>query len=114
LSDCIFCKIVSGDIPADVVYEDDKVVAFRDINPQAPTHVQIIPRQHVPRIDAFDSQRDTEWLVALVEAANVIAEQEGLDKGFRLVINNGALAGQSVLHVHLHILGGRGLAWPPG
>jgi histidine triad (HIT) family protein len=114
LSDCIFCKIVAGDIPADVVYENDRVIAFRDINAQAPTHVQIIPREHVARIHDFDAGRDTSWLVALFEAAVAIADQEGLDKGYRLVINNGAMAGQSVLHVHLHILGGRGLGWPPG
>src|SRR5438128_1140293 len=77
LSDCIFCKIVAGDIPADVVYEDERVIAFRDINPQAPTHVQIIPRTHVPRIDEFDAERDTPWLVDLFEAANEIAEREG-------------------------------------
>lgn len=114
MSDCIFCKIAAGEIPADVVYEDDLVIAFRDINPQAPTHVQIIPREHVARIADFDAQRDTAWLAGLFEAAKKIAEQEGLDKGFRLVFNNGALAGQSVLHVHMHILGGRGLSWPPG
>jgi histidine triad (HIT) family protein len=114
MNDCVFCKIVSGDIPADVVYSNDTVVAFRDINPQAPTHVQIIPREHVAKIDQFDANRDTTWLVALFEAAKAIAEQEELGKGFRLVINNGALSGQSVLHVHMHILGGRGLSWPPG
>ena len=114
MSDCIFCKIVAGDIPADIVYSNDRVVAFRDINPQAPTHVQIIPREHVARIHDFDAERDTPWLVELFNAAKAIADQEGLDKGYRLVINNGAMAGQSVLHVHLHILGGRGLGWPPG
>ena len=114
MTDCIFCKIVAGDIPADLVYEGERVIAFRDVNPQAPTHIQIIPREHVARIDAFDAGRDTAWLVELFQAAKKIAEDEGLDKGFRLVINNGALAGQSVLHVHLHILGGRGLSWPPG
>ena len=114
MSDCIFCKIVAGDIPADIVYEGERVIAFRDVNPQAPTHVQIIPRTHVARIDDFDAERDTPWLVDLFAAAKQIAAREGLDKGFRLVFNNGALAGQSVLHVHMHILGGRGLGWPPG
>ncbi len=113
-SDCIFCKIVSRDIGADVVYESDTVLAFRDINGQAPTHVQIIPKNHVAKIVDFDPESDTGWLVDLFEAAKAIAEQEGLDKGFRLVINNGALSGQSVLHVHMHILGGRQLGWPPG
>ncbi len=114
MSDCLFCKIVAGDVPADIVYEGERVIAFRDINPQAPTHVQIIPREHVARIAEFDAQRDTGWLVELFQAAKEIAQDEGLEKGFRLVFNNGALAGQSVLHVHLHILGGRGLSWPPG
>ena len=114
MSDCIFCKIVAGEIPADIVYEGERVIAFRDINPQAPTHVQIIPREHVARIADFDPERDTPWLVDLFQVANEIAVAEGLDKGFRLVVNNGALAGQSVLHVHLHVLGGRGLGWPPG
>ena len=114
MSDCIFCKIVAGEIKADLVYEGERVVAFRDINPQAPTHVQIIPREHVSRIQDFDAERDTRWLVELFQAARRIAEDEGLDSGYRLVINNGAMAGQSVLHVHLHILGGRGLSWPPG
>ena len=114
MNDCSFCKIVAGDIPADIVYEGELVLAFRDINAQAPTHVQIIPREHVARIADFDAARDTPWLVEMFQAAKKIAEDEGLDKGFRLVINNGPLAGQSVLHVHLHILGGRGLSWPPG
>jgi len=113
-TDCIFCKIVAGEIPADIVYEGERVIAFRDINAQAPTHVQIIPRAHVAKITEFDAARDTPWLVELFEAANHIAAEEGLDKGFRLVFNNGALSGQSVLHVHMHILGGRQLGWPPG
>jgi histidine triad (HIT) family protein len=114
MTDCIFCKIVARDIPADIVYENDDVLAFRDINAQAPTHVQIIPKKHVAKIADFEASEDTGWLVALFEAAKEIASQEGLDKGFRLVFNNGALSGQSVLHVHMHILGGRQLAWPPG
>jgi len=114
VNDCIFCKIVTGDIPAEIVYESERVLAFRDINAQAPTHVQIIPREHVAKIADFDRSRDTPWLVELIEAAQQIAQDEGLDKGFRLVFNNGALSGQSVLHVHMHILGGRQLGWPPG
>jgi len=114
VSDCIFCKIVNKEIPSDIVYEGDRVIAFRDVNPQAPTHVQVIPREHVAKIADFDRARDTDWLVEMFEAAAQIAKDEGLDKGYRLVFNNGALAGQSVLHVHLHILGGRGLGWPPG
>jgi histidine triad (HIT) family protein len=114
MTDCIFCKIAAKEIPSDIVYEGERVIAFRDVNPQAPTHVQVIPREHVEHIADFDASRDTGWLVELVEAAAKIARDEGLDKGYRLVFNNGALAGQSVLHVHLHILGGRQLGWPPG
>ncbi len=114
MTDCIFCKIVSKEIPADIVHEGANVVAFRDINPQAPTHVQIIPKRHVPHITEFDAAQDTEWLTEMVDVANRIASDEGLDKGFRLVINNGPLSGQSVFHVHLHLVGGRQLGWPPG
>ena len=112
--DCMFCRIVAGEIPAEIVHEGEHVIAFRDINPQAPTHVQIIPRKHVPHITAFDATDDTDWLTALIEAANEIAAKEELERGFRLVINNGPLSGQSVFHVHMHILGGRQLGWPPG
>jgi histidine triad (HIT) family protein len=114
VSDCLFCKIVSGDIKADVVVEGTHVVAFRDINPQAPTHVQIIPKRHVAHITDLDPDGDADWLTELFSVANRIAADEGLDKGFRLVINNGPLSGQSVFHVHLHLLGGRQLGWPPG
>ncbi|HVL80283.1 MAG TPA: histidine triad nucleotide-binding protein [Actinomycetota bacterium] len=114
MSDCLFCRIVAGEIPADVVWESEHALAFRDINPQAPTHVQVIPRKHVPRIADFDAQADREWLSDLFEGATQVARQEGLGEGFRLVINNGAMAGQSVMHVHLHVLGGRPLGWPPG
>lgn len=114
MTDCLFCKIVDKQIPAEIVEETEHVVAFRDINPQAPTHVQIIPRKHVPHITAFDPSQDISWLSDLFATANRIASAEGLDKGFRLVINNGALSGQSVFHVHLHLIGGRQLGWPPG
>ncbi len=114
MSDCIFCRIVAREIPADVVHETDLVLAFRDLNPQAPTHVQIIPKKHVPHITSFETSQDTPWLVELIETANLIARSEGLDKGFRLVMNNGPLSGQSVFHVHLHVLGGRRMGWPPG
>lgn len=114
MSDCIFCKIVAGEIPSEIVHEGEHVMAFRDVNPQAPTHIQVIPRKHVSRIDEFDAQRDAVWLVEMFEVASELARREALDKGFRLVMNNGALAGQSVLHVHLHVIGGRGLGWPPG
>jgi histidine triad (HIT) family protein len=114
VTDCIFCKIVAGDVPSEIVHEGKEVIAFRDINAQAPTHVQIIPRRHVPAIADFEASADTEWLVELIEVANKVARDENLERGYRLVVNNGALAGQSVLHVHLHVLGGRQLGWPPG
>jgi histidine triad (HIT) family protein len=114
VSDCIFCKIASKQIPSDLVHEGEHVVAFRDINPQAPTHIQIIPRKHVAHISEYTPGEDTAWLEALLETANMLAEREGLERGYRLVINNGPLAGQSVFHVHLHLLGGRQLTWPPG
>ena len=112
--DCIFCKIASGEISTELVYEGTDVVAFRDINAQAPTHIQIIPRRHVAKIADFDPAADAAWLTEMFAAARALAEREGLGNGFRLVMNNGALAGQSVLHVHLHLLGGRQLGWPPG
>ena len=114
MADCIFCKVVAGEIPSDLVHEGEQVIAFRDINPQAPTHVQVIPREHVAHIADFDTDRDGSWLKEMFAVATRVARDEGLDKGYRLVINNGALAGQSVAHVHLHVIGGRQLGWPPG
>ncbi len=111
--DCLFCKIVGGDVPADVVHETATTVAFRDIEPQAPTHVLVIPRSHRPDAAALAAEEPT-VLVDLVDAAAAIAAQEGLDAGYRLVFNTGAQAQQTVFHVHLHVLGGRSLGWPPG
>lgn len=114
MDECIFCKIASGAIPATVVYQDDSVIAFRDLHPQAPTHVLVIPRRHIATLlDAGDDQ--ALLLGRLQRAAIEVARQEGLaDSGFRLVTNCGAGAGQSVFHVHVHLLGGRRLSWPPG
>lgn len=112
--DCIFCRIVSGEMDSEVVHEGEEVLAFRDINPQAPTHVQVIPKRHIAQIADFEPAEDAGWLAELVGVATDLARREGLDGGYRLVINNGALAGQSVPHVHLHVLGGRQLGWPPG
>lgn len=114
MDECIFCKIASGAIPATVVYKDDSVIAFRDLHPQAPTHVLVIPRRHIATLlDAGDDQ--ALLLGRLQRAAIEVARQEGLaDSGFRLVTNCGAGAGQSVFHVHVHLLGGRRLSWPPG
>lgn len=114
MSDCLFCKIVDGDIPAELVYESETALAFRDINPKAPTHVLIIPRRHISTIN--DLEAGDEALVgSLFSAARQIAADEGLaDDGYRVVMNCNEAAGQSVFHIHLHLLGGRVLGWPPG
>ncbi len=118
MSDCLFCAMVDGKIPADVVHQTDRVLAFRDINPQAPTHVLVIPKDHHPTIGAL-AEDDPVLLGDVVAAAHAVARQEGLvtdgaEPGYRLVANTGPQAGQTVHHVHLHVLGGRGLGWPPG
>jgi histidine triad (HIT) family protein len=113
-NDCLFCKISSGDIPADLVYETEDVVAFRDINPQAPSHILIIPRKHVATINEM-TVGDIEDVGKLFLAAGKIARDEGIaDDGYRVTMNCNAAAGQTVFHLHLHLLGGRTLSWPPG
>ncbi len=111
-ADCLFCKIVSGDIPGDIVLANDDVVAFRDVNPVAPTHVLVVPRHHAPHA-AATAAADPALLGALVTAAADVAAYEGLDD-YRLVLNTGEGVGQSVFHTHLHVLGGRSMTWPPG
>jgi histidine triad (HIT) family protein len=112
--DCLFCKIVAGDIPADVVHETATTLAFRDIEPQAPTHVLVIPRSHQPNVAAL-AAAEPDVAVDLLNAAAAVAEQEGLsDDGYRLLFNTGKAANQIVFHVHLHVLGGRMMGWPPG
>ena len=114
MEDCLFCKIVAGEIPADIVYESETAIAFRDINPQAPTHVLIIPRKHIATINDI-SVEDQQIVGSLFTAAKAIAAAEGLaDDGYRVVMNCNEAAGQTVFHIHLHLLGGRGLGWPPG
>lgn len=109
----IFGKIIRREIPAQIVYEDDLCLAFRDVNPQAPTHVLIVPKKEIPRLtDASDA--DQAVLGHLMLAAGRIARELGIDEAFRVIVNNGAGAGQSVFHLHLHILAGRKLTWPPG
>ena len=109
----IFGKVISREIPAEIVYEDDLCLAFRDINPQAPTHVLIIPKKEIPRlVDA--TAEDQALLGHMLVAAGKVARELGVGEAFRLVVNNGADAGQSVFHLHMHILGGRGFKWPPG
>jgi histidine triad (HIT) family protein len=111
---CLFCRIVAGEIPADIVHQDERCVAFRDINPQAPVHVLVIPRDHMESLDEA-SQRDEAMLGHLLRVAARVANEQGLsESGYRTVINTGAGAGQSVFHLHLHVLGGRSLNWPPG
>jgi histidine triad (HIT) family protein len=112
--DCIFCKIVAGGIPAAKIFEDERAVAFRDINPQAPTHALVIPRKHVASLD--EAGADDEALLGhlLLVAARVAREAGHAAGGYRTVINTGAGAGQTVFHVHVHVLGGRQLTWPPG
>ena len=112
--DCIFCKIVAKQVPAGVVYQDSQVTAFRDLNPQAPVHVLIVPNQHVDNTEALDASHDA-TVGAIVRAASQVARQEGVaDAGYRLVFNTGRDANNTVPHLHLHLLGGRRMAWPPG
>lgn len=110
--DCLFCKIVAGSIPAQKVYEDDTCLAFRDIQPEAPSHVLLIPREHICRVDQVD-EADELLLGHLMHVAGKVAAQEGCED-FRIVVNAGPSAGQTVFHLHLHILGGRAFGWPPG
>jgi histidine triad (HIT) family protein len=114
MTTCIFCKIANGDIPAEIVYEDDQVLAFRDLNPQAPLHVLVIPRKHIATLN--DLTTEDEALVGrMYLAARQVAEEAGLaTRGYRTVMNCNAEAGQSVYHIHLHVLGGRSMQWPPG
>ena len=114
MTDCLFCKIVSGDVPAKVVRESERTLAFRDINPQAPTHVLVIPKDHHPTVGEL-AAADADLLAAVLKEAQAVAEDDGIaDTGFRVVFNTGSQAGQTVFHVHAHVLGGRGLNWPPG
>lgn len=114
MSDCLFCKMVSGEIPPDKVYEDDEVLGFRDINPQAPVHVLVIPKEHIATLNDLDDAHRS-LVGRMVQAAAKIAAQEGVDtSGYRTVLNCNADAGQSVFHIHLHLLAGRQMHWPPG
>ncbi|HKJ03710.1 MAG TPA: histidine triad nucleotide-binding protein [Longimicrobiales bacterium] len=113
-SECLFCRIASGGIPATVVHQDERLVAFRDISPQAPVHILVIPREHIASLDDTDDGHG-DLLGAMILAARDLARAEGIaDGGYRTVLNVGADGGQSVHHIHLHLLGGRSLAWPPG
>jgi histidine triad (HIT) family protein len=109
----LFSKVIRREIPADIVYEDELCLAFRDINPQAPTHVLLIPKKEIAKLSSADAG-DQALLGHMMLAATKVARQLGVEDAFRLVVNNGAEAGQSVFHLHLHILAGRKLRWPPG
>ena len=113
MTDCLFCSFVSGDIEADVVHETETTLAFRDINPQAPTHVLVIPKAHHPTLAQLATAAP-EVVADLARSAAAVAEQEGLGEGYRVVFNTGPQAGQTVFHVHGHVLGGRSMSWPPG
>ena len=111
-SDCLFCKIAQGDIPSDKLYEDDDVFVFRDIAPQAPVHFLVIPKKHIKGPSDVESGNE-ELIGKMMRIGSQVAKQEGIEQ-FRVVFNNGAEAGQTVFHIHMHILGGRSLTWPPG
>ena len=114
MTDCIFCKIIDGDIPANKVYEDDDVLAFRDLNPQAPTHVLVIPKKHIATLNDLQSE-DAELIGKMYLAAKQVAADEGIaEAGYRTVFNCNKGGGQEVYHLHLHVLGGRQITWPPG
>jgi len=110
---CLFCMIVAGDVPADIVRDDEHALAFRDINPKAPTHVLVIPKRHSPTLPDL-AAADPEAAVAVLLMAGAVAESEGVGDGYRLACNNGAAAQQTVFHAHAHVLGGREFSWPPG
>ena len=114
MADCLFCKIIAGEIPGAIVYQDDRVVAFKDINAQAPTHVLVVPRRHIATLN--DLTPDDDGLIGeMTRRAAAIAKEHGHgDRGYRTVFNCNADAGQTVFHIHMHVLGGRRLAWPPG
>jgi len=113
MSDCLFCKIADGDIPSNKAYEDDKVLAFHDIDPKAPVHILIIPKKHITSV-AQTAEEDFEIYAHIIRVAKQLAEKFDLGKGYRIVTNVGEEGGQSVAHLHFHLLGGRKMAWPPG
>jgi histidine triad (HIT) family protein len=113
MADCLFCSIIAGKIPAKKVYEDDRVFAFEDVNPQAPTHVLIIPKKHIAGLKEAEPA-DAELLGYMQLVAANVGRERGIESGYRTVYNVGADAGQSVFHIHLHLIGGRKLSWPPG
>jgi histidine triad (HIT) family protein len=114
MTDCLFCKIIAGEIPAAIVHQDETIVAFSDINPQAPLHVLIVPRRHIPSLNDLTPE-DDQLVGSMFRRAAALAREHGYqDRGYRTVFNTNREAGQTVFHIHLHLLAGRGLAWPPG
>ena len=114
MSDCLFCKIIAGQIPATIVHQDEHLIAFKDINPQAPMHVLIVPRRHVASLNDLDANDDA-LVGEMVRRASALARAQGHgDRGYRTVFNCNSDAGQTVFHIHLHVLGGRPMTWPPG
>ncbi len=114
MADCLFCKMVEGEIKPDIVYEDEEILAFRDISPQAPVHVLVIPKQHIPTLNDLDKDH-AELIGKLFLVASKVAEREGVAQtGYRTIINCNRDAGQEVFHIHLHVIGGRSMKWPPG
>jgi len=114
MSDCLFCKMVSGEIQPDVVYEDEEVLAFRDLNPQAPLHVLVIPKAHIATTNDLDDDNATVIGKLYLAAQQIAADADVAEPGYRMVMNCNPAAGQSVYHIHLHLLGGRSMGWPPG
>lgn len=111
---CLFCKIAAGDIPATKVYEDAQLLAFRDIDPKAPTHILVIPKRHIPSVNALE-EADNDLIGRMVRILKGLAKEEGIaESGYRIVVNTNADGGQTVDHLHFHLLGGRSLTWPPG
>ena len=114
MPDCLFCRIIAGEIPGAIVYQDDRIVAFKDINPQAPMHLLVVPRQHIASLNDLSAADDGIVGEMNRRAAALAAEHGHADRGYRTVFNCNADAGQTVFHIHLHVLGGRRLGWPPG
>jgi histidine triad (HIT) family protein len=113
MEDCLFCKIVKKEIPSEIVFENDNLIAFEDINPQAPTHILIVPKEHFASLKEIPEEKKG-ILAELLLAARQIAEEKELSRGHRIVLNTGKESGQAVFHIHFHLLGGRQMAWPPG
>ncbi|HIW14247.1 MAG TPA: histidine triad nucleotide-binding protein [Firmicutes bacterium] len=113
MSDCIFCKIANGEIPSNKVYEDDKILAFKDLDPQAPVHILLIPKTHIAGADEI-TEENSDIVAHIFCVASRLAKEMNLDRGYRIVTNCGEEGGQSVRHLHFHLLGGRSMAWPPG